>query len=210
MKRPIVLIILAGLLLGGIGAGAYLYFSKNTTPVNPVGDSVVPTPTPKLVLWDDPAGFTMQYPEGILVNKHDEDKENYAHVELTNSAHPGGLIVWVKDIPKGIADTVAWGKKISTPSSAISFDTTLGGMPAQKVLVSTPVKTATTGVIYDGVLWYVEAVLGDDDYWQSVYDQVVGSFVFKPIEGDSGSGAPAADPGGAAGDYSVDEEEVLE
>lgn len=209
MKRPIVLIILGGFLLGGIGAGAYLYFSKSKAPAAPVGDITVPTPTPKLLLWDDPAGFTMQYPENIEVNKHDEDKENYAHVEFTSSAHPGNLIVWVKDIPKGIMDTAAWGKKMSTPSSAISFDTTLGGKPAQKILISSPVKTVTTGIIYDGVAWSIEAVLTDDVFWQSVYDQVAGSFTFKPTAADPAAPA-AADPGSAAVDYSVDEEEVLE
>lgn len=209
MKRPIVIILIAGLLLGVVGAGAYLYFSQKTMSEAPVATEIIPTPVPKLVLWDDSAGFTMQYPEGIQLNKHDEDKENYAHVELTDPNHPGGLIVWVKDLPKGVADTVAWGKKVSTPSSAISFDTTLGGNAAQKILVSSPVKTVMTGVVYDGVLWYIEAVLTDEVYWQSVYDNVVSSFVFKPTTAAPGSSAPGSS-GESAPEYSVDEEEVLE
>lgn len=209
MKRPVVIILVAGLLLGVIGAGAYLYFSQKTNLEVPAETGASPTPTPKLVLWDDPAGFTMQYPEGIQLNKHDEDKENYAHVEFTDPNHPGSLIVWVKDLPKGVTDTVSWGKKVSTPSSAISFDTTLGGNPAQKILVSSPVKTVTTGVVYDGVLWYIEATLTDEAYWQSVYDNVVSSFVFKPIAAAPGSSAPGSS-GESAPEYSVDEEEVLE
>lgn len=209
MKRPIVILLVLGLLLGIAGAGAYLYFSQNTTSQPSTEADIAPTPTPKMVLWDDPAGFTMQYPEGIQLNKHDEDKENYAHVELTDPGHPGGVIVWVKDLPKGVADTVSWGKKMSTPSSAISFDTTLGGNPAQKILDSAPIKKMTTGVVYDGVLWYIEAILADEAYWQSVYDAVVSSFVFKPIAAMPDSGSPGG-AGDSAAEYYVDEEEVLE
>jgi len=202
MKKPVVRIILGGLLLGLLGAGAYLYFSKNSQSPDITGASPTPTVAPKLVTWDDPAGFTMQYPEGLTFNKHDEDKVNYAHVELTDSNHPGSLIVWVKDLPKGIADTASWGKKVATPSSALSFDTTLGIQPAQKILVSAPTKTVTVGVVWDGVLWYIEANLTDEPYWQSVYDTVVNSFTFKPL--------PTAPAGSGSGGDTVDEEEILE
>lgn len=202
MKKKLVLIIVGGFLLGLVGAGAYLYYSKNngaTTP--PTGTDVTPMPTPKLLMWDDPAGFTMQYPEGLILNKHDEDTVNYAHVELTDSAHSGNVIIWVKDIPRGVTDTASWGKKASAPASAISFDTSLAGQSAQKILVSSPEKIVSVGVIYDGVLWYIEAKLTDEPYWQSVYDAVTNSFAFKPLPTQSG--------GGESMD-AVDEEEILE
>lgn len=204
MKRVLIFVIIA-LLLGGSGAGAYLYFTNGKSlTVSPKGDDVAiqPTPTPALLTWDDPAGFTVSYPDTVSVNKHDEDKDNYAHVELTSTAHPGKLIIWVKDIPKGMTDTLSWGKKMSASSSAILFDTTLGGKPAQKVLTSTP-KTVAVGIVYDGVLWTVETDLADSAYWQSVHDIVTGSFSFKPVSTEPVSqGAPAEE--------SVDEEEVLE
>lgn len=208
MKKPLVLIIVGGLLLGLSGAGAYLYYSKNNgVVISPAGTDVTPMPTPKLLMWDDPAGFTMQYPEGLTLNKHDEDTVNYAHVELTDSAHPGNLIIWVKDTPKGITDTASWGKKAATPSSAISFETMLAGQSAQKILVSSPEKIVTVGTVYDGVLWYIEAKLTDEPYWQSMYDGVVQTFTFKPIASQAASGA-AANSG--VGQSAVDEEEVLE
>jgi len=207
MKRPVIFIIVGGLLLGILGGGAYLYFSKNSTPSPRVTAEPTPTIAPELLTWDDPAGFTMQYPKGLTVDKHDEDKINYAHVEFLDSKHPGGLIVWVKDLPKGVTDTDTWGKKAATPSSAISFDTTLGSQSAQKILVSQPVKTVTTGVVYDGVLWYVEATLTDDAYWQSVYDKIVQSFTFKPLPAQAVDGGASDDTAGGGG---VDEEEVLE
>lgn len=211
VKKFVAFIIIGGLVLGSIGAGAYLYFSGTgrVTKAPIVSGSLILTPTivSKLVTWDDPAGFTMQYPDGLTFNKHDEDTVNYAHVELTDSVHPGGLIVWVKDVPGGVTDTASWGKKASLPSTAISFDTTLAGQSAQKILVSSPEKVVSVGVVYDGVLWYIEAKLTDEPYWQSVYDGVVQSFTFKPVS-SQGAGNTTANPAG--NDSVADEEEVLE
>lgn len=210
MKKPVVFVIVGGLLLGLLGAGVYMYFfQKNTTPTDVVTGDALPSPTPAMTLlsWDDPAGFTMQYPADVTVNKHEEDMVNYAHVELTHQAHPGSIVIWVKDLPKGVTNTVTWSKQAATPSSAISFDTTLGDQPAQKILVSQTPKTMSVGAVYDGVLWTVEATLADDVYWQRVYDAITQSFVFKPVAGQPQS-AGAALP--AANDYAVDEEEVLE
>ncbi len=211
MKKPWIFILVGGLILGCLGAGAYLYFASsgrsNKAP-EIGGVTISPTPVPTLITWDDPAGFAIQYPEHLVLNKHDEDKVNYAHLEFTDPSHAGALHVWVTDLPAGVSDTAAWGKKMSTPSSAISFDTSLAGQSAQKILVSGPEKTVTVGVVYDGVLWYIEAKLTDESYWQGVYDTIVQSFVFKPLaseQGQAGGGAPAA-----TYDTAVDEEEVLE
>ena len=208
MKKPLIFIVIGGLVLGLIGAGVYLYFSqKKNSPAEVVVPSVSPTPAFTLLSWDDPAGFTMQYPDDVVINKYEEDVVNYAHVELTNVSHPGSVTIWVKDLPKSVTNTVSWGKLAATPSSAISFDTTVGGQPAQKILVSDTPKTVSVGVVYDGVLWTIEATLADDVYWQRVYDAVVQSFVFKPIAGQaSDEGAQSA----PVSDYAVDEEEVLE
>ena len=218
MKKPVVIVIIGGLLLGCLGAGAYVYVSQKTSAtVEVTGANVTPTPAMTLLTWDDPSGFTMKYPDTVTVNKHDEDQVNYAHVELSNPAHPGGIIVWVKDLPKNVTNTLSWGKMAATPSSAISFDTTLGGQPAQKILVSGAVKQQSVGIVYDGVVWSIEAALADEPYWQQVYDVITKSFAFKPLSGSDSAAEsqPASSGGGAAApaadtSSSVDEEEVLE
>lgn len=207
MKKTVLMVLLGGVILGSIGAGAYIFFQKKTSPaVTPVSDASgsAQISAPTLRTWNDPAGFTMQYPEGLDVNKHDEDTVHYAHVELTDRAHPGRIVVWASDLPKGVTTTASWGKLMATPSSAISFDTTLGGKPAQKILVSGPEKSVTTGVVYDGIVWSVEAALGDGPYWQSVYDAIVQSFSFVSVPAQN---APAS--AGVPQD-AVDEEEVLQ
>lgn len=210
MRRPLVLILLGGLALGIVGAGAYLFLSpKQDAPAIVVSQTPTPTPTVHLLSWNDPAGFTVQYPQDLTVNKHDEDTENYAHVEFTHEKHPGSLIIWVKDLPKGVADTLAWGKSASTPSSALSFDTTLGGKQAQKILVSGTPTVTQIGVVYDGVLWVVEGIATDEPYWQSVFDTVINSFAFTPLPQQT-TGAEKTGGSAPAEEASYDEEEVLE
>ncbi len=207
MKRSLVFILAGGLVLGLVSAGGYLYMTQQSSKTPDIADSEIrPTPAPKLIVWDDPAGFSISYPEGLAMNKHDEDKINYAHLEFTDSSHPGSVTVWVKDLPKGVTDSASWSKKMSTPSAALSFDTTLGGKEAKKILISQPQKTSTVGLVFDGVLWYAEAALIDEAYWQPVYDSMLQSFAFTPAPTSSaGNGASS---GGS--DEAVDEEEVLE
>ena len=49
------------------------------------------TPTPVIVeektAWDDQSGFTIQYPISLKLNSHNEDKDNYAHLEFTSATH---------------------------------------------------------------------------------------------------------------------------
>lgn len=204
------MIVIGALLLGGIGAVTYMLVSpvKTQTP----SEVLVKEDAPKLKLltWDDPAGFTFSYPEGVVVNKHEEDQENYAHVEMTHPDHKGSLIVWAKDLPAGVTDVATWVKKDPQLSKGVSLDTSLGDSVAEKTLVTNPEKRMVIGTIYDGLLFYVESTLTDEAYWEAAINTVTGSFVFKPTE-TSGQSAPPASPNSAGQDAgSVDEEEVLE
>lgn len=204
------MIVIGALLLGGIGAVTYMLVSpaKTQTP----SEVLVKEDAPKLKLltWDDPAGFTFSYPEGVVVNKHEEDQENYAHVEMTHPDHKGSLIVWAKDLPAGVTDVSTWVKKDPQLSKGVSLDTSLGDSVAEKTMVTNPEKRMVIGTIYDGLLFYVESTLTDEEYWEAAINTVTGSFVFKPTE-TSGQSAPPASPNSAGQDAgSVDEEEVLE
>ena len=112
-------------------AGAGIFFSQKKSQVIIPGEAVIPTPTPAVesTTWNDPAGFSFQYPKNLTVDNNEDDDANYAHVELTNAAHPGNIIVWVSDLPK------KW-----PPEGGMSIDTTLGGLPAKKIVTTAPVK----------------------------------------------------------------------
>lgn len=166
--------------------------------------SAQPSPVINLEKWDDPAGFTMEYPERLTIDKHDEDKENYAHVELTSSENPGSIIIWVKDLPKGVSSAQTWVDKDIELSKANVLDTTLGEKEGKKVIVGSD--KIIVGTVYDDVLWYIEGNFEqNNDYWKSTFNAIVDNFTFKPLPGEE---SDSIDSGPV--EISVDEEEVVE
>ncbi|MBI3955989.1 hypothetical protein HY339_01925 [Candidatus Gottesmanbacteria bacterium] len=199
--------ILVGLLIGGIASAGYLWWVRNKPA--PVEQSAAPTPAPvQLLTWTDPNGFTFQYPEGLNVNRHDEDKENYAHIEFTHPDHPGKIIIWGKDPARGVTDTASWLKNEKRFTGASVLDTQLGGQKAAKVMVEGVTRMLVVGTIYDSIIWSVEATLDDAQFWTGVHATIVDSFAFVPVK-EPGTAA-SSDPAPIVEDVAVDEEEVVE
>ncbi len=197
-----------------IGAGGYWWLSnqRSKTPesANKTSRETISAPTPVPYLtWDDPAGFTFSYPEDLTINKHEEDQENYAHVELTHSLHPGKMIIWAKDLPLTdikvtIKDAEEWGTSDRSLSKGNAVDTLLGGEPAKKILLTGLPEKTLMGVVYDEALWVVEVEYNDKLFWASVYKTVTDTFKFKPpLNATTTSNNDSAD-------VAVDEEEVIE
>lgn len=205
LSRLIIPIII-GLAIGGAGF-MMIVNRKNKLMESPIGNknpSIATTVTPKstkLLTWIDPAGFTFQYPDGLTINKHEEDSKNYAHVEFTSKDHPGNLIVWAKDSND---DLSSWIKNDKRFKNASVIDTTFARIDGKKILVASPSAMMITGTISDAVLFDVEANLIDKNFWSKVHDTITGSFAFIPDNsGQSGSSAGSADT-------SADEEETIQ
>ncbi len=205
MKKPTVVVSIILILLSGVVA--FIFRSKWIPSKNQ--SSVIPTVTEtkkELVVWEDPAGFSFQYPKELQVNKHDEDVENYAHIEFTSPTHPGTIIVWAKDT---IYQTVAsWIKGDKTIASGTSVDTTLGGKEAKKISLLGPPKKLIVGAIDEEILFTIEAEPTDSVFWEDVYQGMIQTFTFTPLEGST---VESSEPAGEdAGSYGYDEEETLE
>ena len=192
-------------------AGSIWLWQKKTRP------SAVPLPPDKQIqasaqpqnflTWKDDLGFNFDYPDDAVVNKHDEDQENYAHVEVTHKDHPGSLIIWAKDPPqlksgKTVASSEDWILSREDLKDALSLDTTWGEQKAKKVKLNDPQPKLFVVTYYDGLIYYIEADLQDTDYWSEVFDKAVSSFTFSPKSDATGSGVGEED--------TVDEEEVVE
>ena len=195
-----------------IGGGIYFWRAKASQVISPGGEKVAVTPTPafELTTWNDEAGFSFQYPKDLSVNKHEEDPDNYAHVELTSKDHLGKIIVWVKDLPTGkaglpVTTLDSWVKQFYP--DATTLDTKLGGEPAKKILSTAPVKMLTVGTISDNLLFYVEGTLTDSDYWTRVEDTITGNFAFT--DGSSAATTTQGNSNASSAD-AVDEEEVIQ
>lgn len=209
--KKIGLPILVGLLIGGIASGGYLWWMKSRaeSPGVPNEQAATPAPAPvQLLTWNDPNGFIFQYPEGLSVNKHDEDKENYAHIEFTHPDHPGSLIVWGKDPARGVTDTASWVKNEKRFIGASVLDTELGGQKATKVMIEGITRILVTGTVYDTIVWSVEAKLEDAEFWTGVHTTIVNSFTFVPVK-EPGS-AETSEPAPVVETQTIDEEEVVE
>jgi hypothetical protein len=202
-KRAVVFIFIGIILLIGVSSGGFFLYKNSHKVISPVTQIQPPTPTPEaLVTWTDQSQFSFQYPKSLTLNPHDEDKTNYAHVELTSATHSGNLIVWTKDTTAASIDD--WAKQIKV---ANSLDSTLGGEPAKIILTSEGNEQITLTGIHGGYLYQVEVNPRDSDYWNQVFNTVTSTYKFtgqiENTQDDSKTAQPPADSGS-------DDEEVVE
>jgi len=192
-KKKIFLI--TGILVGLVVVGALVYKfvlkKEDSEPISPASQISAPQVLePQLTVWEDPAGFTFSYPENLEVDPHEEDDENYAHVELTALDQDGGIIVWMKDTAYSTADL--WLENEEEIVDEQAFDTTLGDHDGKKVMFANG-KLLTMAL--DGeVVVLVEMSVGDNRFWQPIYDQIIQSFEFVPLETEAPQ-APAKSAG---------------
>ena len=206
--KIILLTFLIIIVLGLAGGGIYYKYQSATKIAIPV-DNTQPTPIPEeeLATWTDQSEFSFQYPKSLKLNPHDEDTENYAHVELTSSTYPGNLIIWVKDAPTEDVDT--WVKQVKMQGV---IDSTLGGEQAKKAFIGEKDKKLTVTTILNGYLYQIEVDAKSPDYWNKIYEIVSSSFKFTKEE------TPVNKETAPAEDYSTQEsgegdfigEEVIE
>lgn len=201
-----------------LGVAILLVSQKSSFLLSPIvsDEKAVGEEAVKLMTWEDPAGFSFTYPENIEIDPHEEDEENYAHLELTSSSHSGRIIIWVKD--NNYTDIEKWASQEATEGGQI-FDTELGGEPAKKIAYVEPAKLVTVTIDVDALV-LIEMIPDGEGYWQEVYDQVIDSFAFIPLEGEpafagasAGKEAVAPGPwegGGGAGGIIEEAEEVIE
>ena len=157
--------ILALVLLAG---GAIMFFvsrpkqvAKNINLIDTAktnSPSLIPTPA-ALVTWEDEAGFSFQYPEGITIDKHPNDMENYANLTLTDNGQAGSINILMSDNNNTL-------DKWTNP-----IDTVLGGKDGKKNLDTAGM---TIGVLDNDVLVTLKrsTTLSPllESAWQSITD----------------------------------------
>lgn len=184
----------------------YLQYRSKFTAVSPLAQ-VTPTPIlEELSTWTDPADFSFQYPKSLSLNPHDEDKNNYAHIELTSPSHSGNLIVWVKDTT---AETVDGWVKQNKISNAI--DSELANISAKKILATGENNKITLSAVNNGYLYQIEVNAADNDFWNKVFSQITSTFKFLSSEKSLKKQPDTPDSVDQGADDSVFEgEEVIE
>jgi len=207
-------ILVAGILVGLVVVGALIYKfvlkKEDGEPISPASQISAPQVlAPQLIVWEDPAGFTFSYPENFEIDPHEEDDENYAHVELTVLDQAGGIIVWMKDTAYSTIDK--WLENEEEIVDEQVFDTTLSDHEGKKVMFANGKLLTVT--LDEEVIVLVELLPGDNRLWQPIYDQIIQSFEFVPLETEAFQ-APAKSAGSGVSGGSAseiwEEEEVVE
>ena len=97
MQFKKILIIVLVLLVGGIIVFFVLKPKPKKISESPV-ISLSPTPiSVTLTTWNDEAGFSFQYPEGITIDKHADDTVNYANLTFTDGDQDGSIDIVMSD-----------------------------------------------------------------------------------------------------------------
>lgn len=207
MKRWWIAIII-GILLGGAGSGFFLWKTKYSKPLVSTTDqqsNTDSTPAQSLTVWEDPAGFSFSYPQGLTIDTHPEDQENYAHLEFTSPEHSGKILIWAKDLPSA-ATIDAWVKANKAYAGATVMDSTLAGAGAKKILLAGPPQSRHVVSYADDLLFIVEVTLEDAAFWSPIADGIIDSFKIIPLEEES---AAAPEPAGTGEYVPADEEETI-
>jgi len=192
------LVIIGGIILVLLilaGGGIFLYQNQNK-PVEQVSVPQVTQPA-SIVLakeWKDPLGFSVNYPDFMNLDPHDEDKENYAHLEFTATPSAGRIIIWAEDPPPGTINEWIASDPVLKDGSII--DTNWGSVAAKKIGVKGENPKIVTAVLYDDLLWEMELYPDSAGKFAPAYDAMVTNFKFYPIPGSNVSGGSNSVSGG--------------
>jgi hypothetical protein len=200
-KIGLIVIICLGIIVVPVSGFLIIRKSQNTTnKTQKIAELKITPTTAPLKVWDDQAGFTFSYIDDVTINKHDEDNENYAHIEMINPSHAGSIIIWASDTTSfGLNTFIKSDKEFK---NANILDTTLGGKSAKKVIINGSTPKIVIATIIDGIVYKVETI-PTDNYWNKMLGTISDSFTFKEDN--------FVQPNSIGNDNSVvDEEEIVE
>lgn len=187
MNKKLVVAIGVGCVLL-VAAGLLYVFREKLMPG--LGEKTLPTgsqeSTPKYSftwqLWEDPAGFSFEYPKELKLNPHPEDETSYAHLELTSPDQPGTVTITVNDAE--YPDIESWMSEDELVKGGSGLDTKVASMAAKKVALGKD-REITAFIDWDQVVYVVDATGENRDYWKPIYNHVLDSFKLTPLEGES-------------------------
>ena len=105
-----------------------------------------------LTNWEDPAGFSFDYPEILEIDLHEEDEINYAHLELTREGSEGRILIIVNDSDYDTLEE--WFEEDEEVKDGSSLDTEVAGTKAKRV-ASGEGKEITSLIDLDQVIYQI-------------------------------------------------------
>ena len=134
-------------------------------------------------LWEDPAGFSFEYPEQLEIDIHTDDEVNYSFLTLTSKDKTGKIEIICND--SQYQDVEEWADEDSLVKQGNSLETKVASLVAQKVAVGKG-REITALIDWDEVIYIIDKTSADNpDYWDQIYSHILDSFKLIPIEGES-------------------------
>lgn len=193
MEKKKLIVILLSLFFLGIIITGFVFRDKIASLLGLSGKMISPLSEEKVekkikeikfewVEWQDPAGFSFEYPKEVAIDDHPEDKINYAHLELTKKGKKGRIVILCND--SQYVDIDEWLKKDELVKNGNSLATEIASMSAKRVALGNEREIA--GFIdWDEVIYTIDLQPEGEDYWRKVYNHLLSSFKLIPLEGES-------------------------
>lgn len=191
-QKKIVILGVLGVLgvLGGLGILVVKRKQASITPsplVNPT-----PVPEEKMATYNDEAGFSFEYPEGLKIEDI-SGVNDYSVLDITSPDEEGKMAIRVVDTK--LKEATGGGE---------SREVDLGGMAGKQFQLENP-RRLVTEAIDKGVLFHFESPLGTAGaYWNKIHNTIVSSFELTEQKASTGAGTSGR------GETIYEEEEVVE
>ena len=171
--KQILIVVILAILIGG--TVTFFIFKQNRVYKNTAEvTSISPTPTSVVLsTWTDEAGFSFQYPEGILIDKNADDTVNYANLTFTDSKEPGSINILMSDDTYKTLDK--WIASNAELKLGGTIDTTLGGKDGKKILTTTE---TIIGVIDSEVLVTIRRDLNLSPLLENTWQKITNTWTF--------------------------------
>lgn len=133
-------------------------------------------------IWEDPAGFSFEYPLAAVIDNHPEDEESYAFLTLAHPDHQGKITIICNDSED--EDIGSWQENNEKVKEASSLETKIASVSGRKIALGRG-KEMTAFIDTDGVLYTIELEAEQLDYWPGIYEYLVDSFKLIPLAGET-------------------------
>jgi hypothetical protein len=156
----------------------------------------VTPPSPTVIVetmteWKDPAGFVFEYPEGLKIDNHPEDKVNYANLEIIDSTASGKILIVAKDTKYTTVDS--WVKADKELKDGKIEDILLSELKAKKITLSDG--RIIVGTIDQAILFTIDGDLGKSQKLNQTFGKILETFkmvIPEPDETVNGSASQEA------------------
>lgn len=203
-KKKILAISGIGLILVGVLVFVVKRIQGPKSLLNPLPTTSPSEPEEKNLTYNDEAGFSFEYPEGLEI-KDESGQNDYSVLKITAADKTGEMVIRVVDTKYKTIDD--WLKKAPEATGAgDARNIELAGMTGQQIQIENPRRLVTIA-IDKGVMYYLESPLNEESvYWNKTHNTIVSSFVLGEAKTEAGSQTTS----GGGEDVIYEEEEVVE